>query len=61
MLGSLVAPNKQAAVTLGGAIHFTMGILFAIIYAALWSIGIGSSTRWSLRGRVFGQWRHHLA
>src|SRR5438132_10051195 len=46
-LGSLAAPNKQDAVTLGGAIHFTMGILFAIIYASLWSLGIGDrkSTR----------------
>jgi hypothetical protein len=41
-LGSLAAPNKQDAVTLGGAIHFTMGIFFAMIYAALWSVGIGS-------------------
>jgi hypothetical protein len=51
-LGSLAAPNKQDAVTLGGAMHFTMGILFAIIYAALWSVGIG--------GLVVGAylWRH---
>src|SRR5207245_9912413 len=46
MLGSLAAPNKQEAVTLGGAIHFTVGIAFAIIYTALWSIGIGSATWW---------------
>ena len=44
MLGSLAAPNKESAVTLGGAIHFSMGVLFAIIYAALWSVGIGSPT-----------------
>ncbi len=44
MLGSLAAPNKEAAVTLGGAIHFSLGIVFAIIYAALWSVGIGSPT-----------------
>lgn len=51
-LGSLAAPNKQDAVTLGGAIHFTMGILFALIYAALWSVGIGSPTwQWGL---IFG-------
>ena len=51
-LGSLAAPNKQDAVTLGGAIHFTMGILFAIIYASLWSLGIGSPTWWW--GLTFG-------
>src|SRR5947209_7264075 len=44
MLGSLAAPNKESAVTLGGAIHFSMGVLFAIIYAAFWSVGIGSPT-----------------
>ena len=52
MLGSLVAPNKQDAVTLGGAIHFSMGILFALIYTALWSVGIGSATWWW--GLIFG-------
>jgi len=51
-LGSLAAPNKQDAVTLGGAIHFTMGVLFALIYAALWSMGIGSPTWWW--GLIFG-------
>ena len=51
-LGSLAAPNKQDAVTLGGAIHFTMGILFAMIYAALWSLGIGSPIWWW--GLIFG-------
>lgn len=44
MLGSLAAPNKESAVTLGGAIHFSLGVVFAIIYAALWSVGIGSPT-----------------
>jgi len=51
-LGALAAPNKQDAVTLGGAMHFTMGILFAIIYAALWSVGIGGPTWWW--GLIFG-------
>ncbi len=44
MLGSIAAPNKESAVTLGGAIHFSLGIVFALIYAALWSVGIGSPT-----------------
>src|SRR5256885_17198024 len=52
MLGSLAAPNKQDAVTLGGAIHFAMGILFALIYATLWSLGIGSALWWW--GLIFG-------
>ena len=51
-LGSLAAPNKQDAVMLGGAIHFTMGILFAMVYAALWSLGIGSPVWWW--GLIFG-------
>ena len=52
LLGSLAAPNKQDAVTLGGAIHFAMGILFALIYATLWSLGIGSALWWW--GLIFG-------
>ena len=58
MLGGLAAPNKQDAVTLGGAIHFTMGVLFAIIYAALWSIGIGAPIWWwgLIFGCVHGLW-----
>jgi hypothetical protein len=52
MIGSLAAPNKESAVTLGGAIHFSMGVLFAIFYAALWGLGIGSPT-WYW-GIIFG-------
>lgn len=49
LLGSFAAPNKQDAVTLGGAIHFSMGVLFALLYATLWSVGIGSATwEWGL-------------
>lgn len=44
MLGSLAAPNKEMAVTLGGAIHFSLGVIFAILYAALWNVGVGSPT-----------------
>ena len=56
LLGSFAAPNKQDAVTLGGAIHFSMGVLFALLYAALWSAGIGSATwEWGLLfGAVHG-------
>ena len=52
MLGALIAPNKQDAVTLGGAVHFSMGVIFALIYVALWSMGIGSPTWWW--GLIFG-------
>src|SRR5919205_4083827 len=52
LLGSLAPPNKKSAVTLGGAIHFSVGVLFAMLYAALWSLGIGSPT-WDW-GLLFG-------
>jgi hypothetical protein len=52
VLGSVAAPSKEAAVTLGGAIHFSVGVLFALVYAALWSAGIGRPT-WSW-GLIFG-------
>jgi hypothetical protein len=52
MIGSLAAPNKESAVTLGGAIHFSMGVFFAMIYALLWGLGIGSPT-WYW-GIIFG-------
>lgn len=52
VLGSVAAPTKEAAVTLGGAIHFSVGVLFAVVYAALWSIGIGHPT-WTW-GLLFG-------
>jgi hypothetical protein len=44
LLGSLAASTKESAITLGGAIHFALGVVFAIIYALLWSAGIGSPT-----------------
>src|SRR5436305_9889503 len=52
MLGSLAAASKESAVTLGGAIHFSLGVVFALIYAALWGFGIGSPT-WYW-GMLFG-------
>lgn len=41
-------PNK----VLGWIMHFMMGVVFALIYALLWSIGIGSAG-W-LSGLIFG-------
>jgi len=41
MLGTMFGkPNR----ILGWMMHFMMGIVFALIYAFLWSLGIGSST-----------------
>ena len=52
VLGSVAAPSKEAAVTLGGAIHFSVGVAFALLYTALWSVGIGRPT-WTW-GILFG-------
>ena len=52
MLGSLFTTNKGLATALGLMAHFVAGVVFAIIYALLWSVGIGSAT-W-LWGLVFG-------
>lgn len=41
-------PNR----TLGWIMHFMMGIIFALVYAFLWSLGIGSPTWWN--GLIFG-------
>ena len=49
MLGSMFGkPNQK----LGMMMHLLMGIVFALIYAYLWSLGIGSAT-W-LGGLIFG-------
>ena len=50
MLGSMF--NKDGNNALGWVIHFMMGVIFAIIYAALWAAGIGSATL--LNGVIFG-------
>lgn len=41
-------PNR----IMGWMMHFMMGIIFALIYAFLWSLGIGSAT-W-VNGLIFG-------
>ncbi len=50
MLGSMF--SKDGNNVLGWAMHFMMGVIFAIIYAALWAFGIGSAI-WA-SGLVFG-------
>ena len=50
MLGTMF--SKGGNVGLGWIMHFMMGVIFAIIYAALWAAGIGSATL--LSGVIFG-------
>ncbi len=50
MLGSMFSKDGNNA--LGWSTHFMMGVIFAILYAALWAAGIGSAT-W-LNGAIFG-------
>jgi len=50
MLSSMF--NKDGNTALGWIMHFMMGVVFAIIYAALWAVGIGSATL--LSGVIFG-------
>ena len=50
MLGSMLQSDSNRP--LGWGIHLMMGIIFALIYAILWSIGIGAATL--LWGLVFG-------
>lgn len=52
MLGSMVTTDKRQATGLGLAMHMMMGILFALVYALLWSAGVGGAT--ALWGIVFG-------
>ena len=52
MLGTMFTPNQGAARVMGVVVHFMMGAVFAVIYALLWSLGIGGST-WAW-GAIFG-------
>jgi hypothetical protein len=49
MLSTMFGKSNR---TLGWMLHFMMGIIFASIYAFIWSIGVGSDT-W-LNGMVLG-------
>jgi hypothetical protein len=50
MLGSMFQSDGNRS--LGWGIHLMMGILFALVYAALWSVGVGFATL--LWGLAFG-------
>ena len=52
MLGSMFTANPNTARVIGVIEHFMMGIIFALIYAFLWSVGVGSPT-WAW-GLIFG-------
>jgi uncharacterized membrane protein YagU involved in acid resistance len=52
MLGTMFTTNQGAARVMGTIAHFMMGVVFAIVYALLWSFGAGSPT-W-LWGLIFG-------
>lgn len=52
MLGTMVAAKRDTATILGVVMHFMMGVIFAIVYALLWSAGIGDPT-W-IWGVIFG-------
>jgi hypothetical protein len=50
MLGSMF--DRQGNNTLGWMAHIMMGVVFALVYAALWSAGLGAPTL--LWGALFG-------
>jgi len=50
MLGSMFSPTGNVA--LGWMMHLMMGVVFGVVYAALWSVGIGAVT--VVSGLVFG-------
>jgi len=52
MLGTMFTSNDGAAKAIGLVAHFMMGIVFVIIYASVWNIGLGQPT-W-IWGLVFG-------
>ena len=52
MLGSMFTPNQGPAKIIGLIVHFMMGVIFAIIYALVWHLGLGAAT-W-LWGLIFG-------
>ncbi len=54
LLGSMFSAKSNQA--LGWMMHVMMGVVFALIYAFLWSLGIGTAT-W-MGGLIFGavQW-----
>ena len=52
VLGSMFSADAGTARWMGFVAHFVMGIVFALIYAALWNANVGEAT-WSW-GLIFG-------
>jgi hypothetical protein len=50
LLGSMFSTKSNLA--LGWIMHLMMGVIFALIYAFLWSVGVGAAT-WA-SGLIFG-------
>ena len=51
-IGSMMTANPGAARMIGMVAHFVMGVVFALVYAFVWNLGIGS-VNW-LWGAIFG-------
>ncbi len=52
LLGTMFTEKKENARPIGALVHFMMGAIFAIIYAAIWSAGVGA-VNWYW-GLIFG-------
>lgn len=52
LLGSMMLPQGGTALAVGMMMHFANGILFTIIYAAIWNAFGNNVTWWS--GIIFG-------
>ncbi|NOZ48460.1 MAG: hypothetical protein GXP37_00235 [Chloroflexi bacterium] len=52
LLGSMFAADSGSAKKIGVILHLMMGVIFALIYALLWQLGLGSIT-W-VWGLIFG-------
>lgn len=44
MMGTMFTGNKTAAYAIGTVSHFGMGVILALIYVWLWSLGLGDAT-----------------